>query len=108
MTRALAFAAAVLLAAGGASAAVVVPHGVVAVDLPPDRAFAFKPGDGLVSAQTYCLTCHSAAYVTTQPVLTRAQWQAEVAKMRAVYAAKIPDEAVPVIAAYLAQAYGKP
>lgn len=103
-----------LLAALGASAAVAVaagpppPKGTVSIALPGDAGFAFKPGPGAESAQRYCLTCHSSAYVSTQPVLTKAQWTAEVTKMRAVYGAQIPDDQVAPIADYLAATYGKP
>jgi hypothetical protein len=39
--------------------------------------------------------------VLNQPALTKAQWQAEVAKMRAVYKAPIDPKDVDAILAYL-------
>jgi hypothetical protein len=48
-----------------------------------------------------CTSCHSAAMMTTQPALTRAQWEATVKKMREVYKAPIADDDVPPILAYL-------
>jgi len=110
MTKRL-FIAAILagmLAGAAAAAGSKVPHGTVTVVLPPDTTFAFKPGTGVTAAQTYCLTCHSAAYVSTQPVLTKAQWTAEVTKMKAAYGAQIPDDQVGPIADYLTATYGKP
>ncbi len=101
--------AAVALAASSVTAASPAPpHGPVTIALPGDAGFAFKPGAGVESAQRYCLTCHSSAYVSTQPVMTRAQWTAEVAKMKAVYGAPIPDDQAAPIVEYLTTTYGKP
>lgn len=36
-----------------------------------------------------CTGCHSSAFITAQPKLSRATWAAEVAKMRKVYHAPI-------------------
>jgi mono/diheme cytochrome c family protein len=100
---------AVALCAGVAGAAAIAPpKGPVSISLPGDAGMAFKPGTGLAAVQANCLTCHSSAYVSTQPVLTRAQWTAEVAKMRAAYGAPIADDQVPVIVEYLTAQYGKP
>jgi hypothetical protein len=49
-----------------------------------------------------CLACHSAGMVLTQPHLSRAQWQAEVDKMRNTYKAPIDAGDVPAIVDYLA------
>jgi cytochrome c5 len=84
------------------------PHGKATIALPGDAGMAFKPGPGVGSAQANCLTCHSSAYVSTQPVLSKAQWTAEVTKMKNVYGAPIPDDAVPAIVDYLTTQYGKP
>ena len=91
-----------------AVAAPAPPATVVTIRLPGEGGAAFKAGTGIELAQTYCLTCHSAAYVATQPVLSKSQWTAEVTKMKAAYAAKIPDEQVAPIAQYLTDTYGKP
>jgi hypothetical protein len=100
------------IAALGASAAAagkaVPPQGKASISLPGDGAFAFKPGAGAGAAQRACLNCHSSAYVSTQPVLTKAQWNAEVLKMKNVYGAPITDEQVPAIVDYLTTNYGKP
>jgi hypothetical protein len=84
------------------------PTGTVTISLPGDAGFTFKPGPGVQSAQRYCLRCHSSAYVSTQPILTRTQWAAEVTKMKTVYGAPIPDDQVAPITDYLTATYGKP
>jgi mono/diheme cytochrome c family protein len=100
------------IAALGATAAAAgkpaPPKGTATISLPGDAGMAFKPGPGLAAVQGNCLSCHSSAYVSTQPVLTRAQWSAEVTKMKNVYGAPIADDAVPPIVEYLAAQYGKP
>ena len=73
-----------------------------AIDVP------FKPGPRVDAARANCETCHSAAYVYTQPRLTQAQWTAEVTKMKAVYGAPIADADVATVAAYLFSQNGKP
>ena len=79
----------------------------VSITMPGDLSFQFKPGAGSLAATTYCLTCHSSAYVSTQPVLDRAHWEAEVTKMRKAYGAAIPDKEAETIVDYLTTAYGK-
>jgi hypothetical protein len=73
----------------------------VSVDLPDgDRSF---PGGAAADAvNNNCLACHSAGMVLTQPRLSRAQWQAEVDKMRGTYKAPIDAADVPAIVDYLA------
>jgi cytochrome c5 len=84
------------------------PRGKATIALPGDAGMAFKPGPGVGSVQAHCLTCHSSAYVSTQPVLSKAQWTAEVTKMKNVYGAPIPEDAAPAIVDYLTAQYGKP
>jgi sulfite dehydrogenase (cytochrome) subunit B len=79
----------------------------VSVTMPGDLSFAFKPGPGSQAATIYCLTCHSSAYVSTQPPLDKAHWAAEVTKMRAAYGATIPDQDAAQIVDYLSATYGK-
>jgi len=73
--------------------------------LPPETP-KLKPGSGsgLVTAQ--CLLCHSADYVSTQPKLSRAAWQAVVLKMQQKYGAPIQTNAVDALVEYLAKNYG--
>lgn len=91
-----------------AAAAPAPPRSSATISLPGDAGMAFKPGPGSNLAQAHCLACHSSAYVSTQPVLSKAQWTGEVNKMRAVYGAPIPDAAIPGLVDYLTAQYGKP
>jgi hypothetical protein len=73
----------------------------VTVDIPTsDRMFPSGPGSD--AANGYCLVCHSAGMVLTQPHMNRSAWEAEVNKMRTAYKAPIPEEQVQAIASYLA------
>ena len=103
----LAFAAMPLIGVGVAIAAnSTPPQGTVTIVLPSDAGTSFKPGPGVETAQRYCLTCHSSAYVSIQPGLTTAQWTAEVKKMKNVYGAPIPDDQVATLVTYLTTEYG--
>ena len=101
-----------IVAALGASALAATkaapPKGTATISLPGDAGMVFKPGAGSGAAQGQCLSCHSSAYVSTQPPLTKAQWTAEVVKMKNVYGAPIPDDQVATLADYLTTQYGKP
>jgi cytochrome c5 len=63
-----------------------------------DRLF---PGAGANAINNNCLACHSAGMVLTQPRLSRADWQAEVEKMRNSYKAPVDAADVPAIVDYL-------
>lgn len=63
------------------------------------------PDAELVTVQ--CLICHSADYISTQPRLTRAQWQATVTKMQQKYGAPIVTNNVERLVDYLAKNYGR-
>ena len=65
-----------------------------------DRLF---PGPGADAINNNCLACHSAGMVLTQPRLSRADWQAEVEKMRSFYKAPVDTTDVPAIVDYLAK-----
>jgi mono/diheme cytochrome c family protein len=80
--------------------------GKVSITLPPET-IRFKPGPGVDVANANCITCHSEAYVYTQPRLTRAQWTAEVNKMKAVYGAPIAADNITAIVDYLMTQNGK-
>lgn len=76
---------------------------------PPPETSRLIEGPGANLAQRYCLTCHSADYVSTQPPhMPPAFWQGEVAKMRNNYGAAIPDDAARAIADYLVATYTEP
>ena len=112
MTKRTVLVAASIVALLGATAVAAgkpaPPKGTATISLPGDAGMAFKPGPGLAAAQANCLTCHSSAYVATQPPLTRAQWTAEVTKMKNVYGAPIADDQIPAIVDYLVANYGTP
>ena len=95
--------------------AVLAPTGLAAAQpappayAPPPETARLLDGPDLAPAQRYCLACHSADYMTTQPRgMPPAFWEAEVAKMRTAYGATIPDDQVKPIVNYLTAAYGQP
>jgi len=63
-----------------------------------DRMFPDGPGSDVVNS--YCLVCHSAGMVLSQPAMTRSAWEAEVQKMRNAYKAPIPEEQIQTITSY--------
>ena len=63
------------------------------------------PGDGSQEVQIYCNTCHSARYITMQPPLPAATWEAEVNKMNKIFGAAIPDDSTQKIILYLQAHY---
>jgi cytochrome c5 len=69
-----------------------------------DRGLPEGPGRDVV--QNNCFTCHSAGMILTQPPLPKATWEAEVAKMRNVYKARVDDKDVPAIVDYLTTVKG--
>jgi hypothetical protein len=94
-----------VLAAGLFCAAAAVAED--AWKLPPEKTV-LKDGAGKELIVGQCLLCHSTDYISTQPPLTRAQWQATVEKMRAKFGAPTPTNAIPTIVDYLTAGYGKP
>ena len=78
----------------------------VSVDLPPgDRMFPNGPGADAINNN--CLACHSAGMVLNQPALSKAEWQAEVDKMRTAYKAPIDPKDVDAILDYLVSIKGE-
>jgi cytochrome c5 len=72
----------------------------VSVDLPNgDRVFA--DGSGSDAINNNCLVCHSAGMVLNQPNLAKAQWEAEVNKMRTTYKAPVGSKDADAIVNYL-------
>jgi hypothetical protein len=65
----------------------------------------FAPGDGLQDVQIYCNTCHSPRYITMQPPLPAATWEAEVDKMNKAFGAAIPEVNTQRIMLYLKTHY---
>jgi hypothetical protein len=62
-------------------------------------------GDGSQLVRIYCSTCHSPVYVTMQPPLPTATWDAEVNKMIKTFGAAIPDDDAHKITLYLQSHY---
>jgi hypothetical protein len=73
-------------------------------------AFPFFPvelpdGEGKQEAQSFCALCHSTRYITMQPPLNAAQWEAVVTKMVKAYGAPIPEATEKKIISYLQAHY---
>jgi hypothetical protein len=62
-------------------------------------------GEGRREVQSFCAICHSTRYITMQPPLPGATWEAEVTKMMKTYGAPIPEAAAKKITAYLQAHY---
>jgi len=71
----------------------------------PVPALDLAPGDGRAEVQIYCNTCHSPRYITMQPPLPAATWEAEVNKMNKAMGAGIPEDTAKKIIAYLQAHY---
>ena len=78
----------------------------VSVDLPPGDDM-FPNGPDADAINNNCLACHSADMVLNQPALPKAQWQAEVDKMRTAYKAPIDPKDVGAILDYLVSVKGE-
>lgn len=83
------------------------PYAAEAWTLPTAQP-SLKPGPGAGVATAHCAQCHSVDYITTQPPLTRAQWTANVDKMRVRFGATVPTNIVPALVEYLTTTYGRP
>ncbi len=79
----------------------------VRLEFPPDAA-SFPDGPNVKVVNQNCLACHSADMVLDQPLLPRATWAAEVAKMRNTYKAPLQDADIPLIVDYLAATHAPP
>lgn len=71
----------------------------------PVPAVDLAPGDGVAEVRIYCGTCHSPRYITMQPPLPAATWEAEVAKMKKAFGAEIPEDSAQRIIMYLQAHY---
>ncbi|MCA9471890.1 MAG: c-type cytochrome [Nitrospirales bacterium] len=67
----------------------------------PSPPITFQAGQGSEIATSYCLICHSAEYVYTQPLLSRTQWHETVEKMKHQFGCPVPDEQVSTLVDYL-------
>ena len=68
---------------------------------PPELA----SGEGSAETSSLCSQCHSTRYITMQPPLPAATWDAEVTKMIKAYGAPIPEGSAKKIRLYLQQQY---
>jgi hypothetical protein len=83
----------------------LLPDSNYQVSAYPVPAWDLTAGDGLQDVQIYCNTCHSPRYITMQPPLPAATWEAEVNKMNKTFGAAIPDENTQKIIRYLQAHY---
>ena len=81
------------------------PEGDYEVSAYPVPTLELAPGDGRQDVQIFCNTCHSPRYITMQPPLPAATWEAEVNKMNKAYGAGIPEDTTKKIIAYLQAHY---
>ena len=61
--------------------------------------------EGSAETASFCSLCHSTRYITMQPPLPAASWEAEVTKMRKTFGAPIPDASAALIVKYLQAHY---
>jgi hypothetical protein len=66
---------------------------------------ALAAGDGQQETLSFCSQCHSTRYITMQPPLPAAIWEAEVNKMIKTLGASIPEASAKKIVLYLQQNY---
>lgn len=64
-----------------------------------------EPGPGRELVEAYCNTCHSVRYITMQPPLPAATWDAEVKKMIQTFGMTNPEGVAPQITKYLQTHY---
>ena len=62
-------------------------------------------GAGKAETQVYCGVCHTPRYITMQPPLPAATWDAEVQKMVKTFGATIPQADAQTITQYLHEHY---
>ena len=71
----------------------------------PSVAPKLAEGEGLAETESFCVMCHSTRYITMQPPLPAATWEAEVNKMIKTFGAPIPDASAKKITSYLQTHY---
>ena len=79
----------------------LLPDSNYQVSAYPVPALELTLGDGRQDVQIYCNTCHSPRYITMQPPLPAATWEAEVNKMNKAFGAGIPEDDTRTIILYL-------
>jgi hypothetical protein len=90
---------------GQIAAAPSSSDGDFAVSSFPSFAPELAEGEGKVETGSFCARCHSTRYITMQPPLPAATWEAEVNKMTKAFGAQIPEAAAKKITTYLQTYY---
>ncbi len=85
--------------------ATLSPDATYEVSSYPVPTLDLAPGDGRQEVQIYCNTCHSPRYITMQPPLPAATWEAVVTKMNKAFGAGIPEDSTRKIISYLQSHY---
>lgn len=88
-----------------AAPAALTPDATYQVSSYPVPVLDLAAGDGRQEVQIYCNTCHGPRYITMQPPLPAATWEAEVNKMNKAFGAGIPEDTTRKIIAYLQTHY---
>ena len=88
-----------------ARAAVLEPDSEYSAAAYPSLAADLADGDGRKDTESFCTVCHSTRYITMQPPLPAATWEAEINKMTKTYGAVIPEAPAKKIVAYLQAHY---
>ncbi|HEY6385642.1 MAG TPA: hypothetical protein VIX91_08185 [Candidatus Acidoferrum sp.] len=83
----------------------LTPDASYQVSAYPAPSLDLVPGEGLSEVRIYCGTCHSPRYITMQPPLPAATWEAEVGKMNKTFGSAISDGTSRKIIAYLQTHY---
>ncbi len=72
----------------------------------PLAAEELPPGPGRAETVVNCMSCHSPAYITSQPRFSRAVWESEVKKMVDAYGATVSPADQRAITDYLVSIRG--
>lgn len=87
------------------SPAALTDDSVYQVSAYPEYTPELAEGEGRSETASFCALCHSTRYITMQPPLAAATWEAEVTKMRKTFGAPIPDASAALITKYLESHY---
>ena len=71
----------------------------------PSVAPKLADGEGRAETESFCAMCHSTRYITMQPPLPVATWEAEVNKMIKTFGAPIPEATAKKVTSYLQAHY---
>jgi len=85
--------------------AAVTDDSVYGIPTYPQYTVELAEGEGRAETAAFCNLCHSTRYITMQPPLPAATWDAEVTKMRKTFGAPIPDASAALITKYLQAHY---